>query len=72
MDAIQQQRMAQANRRTMQVRLDGVEAALRRLTSSEYGQCMACEEEIGYARLQAQPEAPFCIDYQNNRETRNA
>jgi DnaK suppressor protein len=72
MDAMQQQSMVQANRRTAQTRLTRIEAALRRHGSEEYGLCVGCEEEIGYARLKAQPEAPFCIDCQGNRETRGA
>ena len=72
MDAMQQQSMVQANRRTAQTRLTRVESALRRHASNEYGACMRCEEEIGYARLKAQPEALFCIDCQSHQETRNA
>jgi DnaK suppressor protein len=72
MDAMQQQSMVQANRRTSQTRLNRIEAALRRHANDEYGLCMECEEKIGYARLNAQPEAPFCIDCQTNKETRNA
>lgn len=72
MDAMQQQSMVQANRRTSQTRLTRIEAALRRHANEEYGLCMGCEEEIGYARLKAQPEAPFCINCQSKRETRNA
>lgn len=72
MDALQQQSMVQANRRTTQTRLARIEAALRRHTSNEYGPCLGCEEDIGYARLRAQPEAPFCINCQSNRETRCA
>jgi len=72
MDAMQQQSMAQANRRTAQNRLARVEAALRRYDSDAYGLCVECAEEIGYARLLAQPEAPLCIDCQNNREARDA
>ncbi len=70
MDAMQQQSMVQANRRTTQTRLTRIESALRRHASNEYGLCVGCEEEIGYARLQAQPEAPFCIDCQISKETR--
>jgi len=72
MDALQQQSMVQANRRTARNRLNRIEAALRRYDNREYGLCVECEEEIGYARLKAQPEAPFCIDCQNNREVRDA
>ena len=71
MDAMQQQSMVQANRRTAQTRLTRIEAALRRYDGDEYGLCVECEEEIGYARLKAQPEAPFCIGCQSNREGRD-
>ena len=71
MDAMQQQSMVQANRRTAQTRLTRIEAALRRYDGAEYGLCVECEEEIGYARLKAQPEAPFCIGCQGNREGRD-
>ena len=72
MDAMQQQSMVQANRRTAQTRLTRVEAALRRYGHDEYGLCVECEEDIGYARLKAQPEAPLCIECQENREMNNA
>jgi DnaK suppressor protein len=70
MDAMQQQSMVQANRRTAQTRLTRIETALRRCANDDYGLCANCEEEIGYARLKAQPEAPFCIDCQSHTETR--
>ena len=70
MDAMQQQSMVQANRRTAQTRLTRIAAALRRHASGEYGLCMECEEQIGYPRLKAQPEAPFCINCQGSREAR--
>lgn len=70
MDAMQQQSMVQANRRTARNRLTRVDSALRRYDDEEYGLCVACEEEIGYARLKARPESPFCIGCQSNRETR--
>jgi DnaK suppressor protein len=50
--------------------LERIEAALRRHANDEYGCCVECEEEIGNARLKAQPEAPFCIDCQGKREAR--
>jgi DnaK suppressor protein len=70
MDAMQQQSMVQANRRTARTRLARIEAALERYDADEYGLCVACEEEIGYARLEARPETPFCITCQGKRETR--
>lgn len=72
MDAMQQQSMVQANRRTAQTRLTRIEAALRRYENNDYGLCVECEEEIGYARLKAQPEALFCINCQGTKEARNA
>lgn len=68
MDAMQQQSMVQANRRTAQTRLKRVETALRRYEQDEYGLCANCEEDISYARLKAHPEAPFCIDCQSSKE----
>jgi DnaK suppressor protein len=70
MDAMQQQSMVQANRAAMQRRLQQVRAALRRFDEDEYGVCAACGEEIGYGRLEAQPETPFCIGCQSAREQR--
>ena len=70
MDAMQQQSMVQANRAGMQRRLQQVRGALRRFDEGEYGVCAACGEEIGYVRLEAQPEAPFCIGCQGAREQR--
>ncbi len=70
--AMQQQSMLQANRRTARIRLARMESALRRHASGEYGSCAACEEEIGYARLKAQPEAAFCFECQESREVRGA
>lgn len=72
MDAMQQQSMVQANRRTVQARLARIEAALRRHAVDAYGFCSECDEDIPYARLKVQPEAPFCIACQNSKEQRNA
>lgn len=68
MDAMQQQSMVQANRRAAQQRLLQVEAAQRRFADDEYGACLECGETVGYARLKAQPEAPFCLTCQTQRE----
>ena len=64
MDALQQQAMAQANRRQLQVRLRRCEAALEAIERDEYGLCRRCEEPIPIARLEAMPEAPFCVHCQ--------
>jgi len=67
-DAIQQQRMAQANRESLALRAKQVHAALARLAQGSYGACVSCEENVGYARLKARPETPFCIACQTRRE----
>ncbi len=46
--------------------LQKIEAALTRLESGVYGTCVGCGRAISEERLEAIPEAPFCIDCQNN------
>ena len=70
MDALQQQSMSQANRMDAAIRLEQFKAALNRIGTEDFGCCVECDEEIDYARLQARPEAPFCIDCQGSRERR--
>lgn len=67
MDALQRQAMAQANRQQVQVRLRRCEAALEAIERDEYGLCRRCEEPIAIARLEAMPEAPFCVECQQGR-----
>lgn len=69
-DALQQQKMAQAGKRNQQRRLAQADAALRRLEAGEYGACLSCDEPISQARLTARPEAPFCLSCQSHRETK--
>ena len=53
MDAIQQQKMIEANRHAQGARLQLVRSALRRFEEDEYGDCMNCGECVGFARLKA-------------------
>ena len=64
MDAMQQQAMAKATRHKAQLRLTRCKAALSAFDRDEYGLCRKCEEPIGYRRLSAKPEAPFCLQCQ--------
>lgn len=64
MDAIQQQKMAEASRRNLQMRLGQVGVAIEALQRDEYGICRSCDEPIGYRRLDARPESPFCVQCQ--------
>ena len=69
MDAIQQQQMTKANRSTCEVKLRQVKASLELIGKDEYGFCRSCEEPIGYPRLKARPEAPYCLSCQGARES---
>jgi len=68
MDAMQQQAMAKATRQKAQLRLSQCKAALSAFDRDEYGLCRKCEEPIGYPRLSAKPEAPFCLTCQRGMD----
>lgn len=70
MDAIQQQHMSQAGAASLDLRLQQVTSALAAVASGTYGQCRRCEEPIGYKRLKAKPETPFCVRCQSESEKR--
>lgn len=67
-DAIQQQKMAQAEQGRARLRLQAVQAALERVEDEEYGFCCQCGEPVGYKRLWARPESPFCVPCQEMLE----
>jgi DnaK suppressor protein len=68
MDAIQQQQMAVANREQSTLLRKLVTTALLRVKSGEYGYCLQCGEPIAFARLEAQPFTPNCLDCQSATE----
>lgn len=68
MDAMQQQAIAKATRQKAQLRLSQCKAALSSFDRDEYGMCRKCEEPIGYPRLSAKPEAPFCLACQRGAD----
>jgi DnaK suppressor protein len=68
MDAIGQQQMSKASRQTMKTRLSQIRASIEAHKKGKYGECRSCEEPIGYPRLKARPEAPFCLSCQDSRE----
>lgn len=70
MDAIQQQSMVKAGRRNLTRRASQVAAALAAIDRGEYGVCRRCEEPVGYARLKARPETPYCLQCQGRAEDR--
>lgn len=56
----------------MRNQLTEVEKALIRIEQGEYGYCELTGEEIGIARLEAQPLASLCVEAQEMREKRLA
>lgn len=64
MDAIQQQQMALNAKKQIEINLELLEQALKRLERDEYGVCLSCEGPIEEKRLLAKPEAPFCTKCQ--------
>ncbi len=70
MDAIQQQEMTKASRATLDTKLLQIDASLEAYRKGTYGECRSCEDAIGYHRLKARPEAPFCLSCQDRRERR--
>jgi RNA polymerase-binding transcription factor DksA len=52
--------------------LRDIEAALARIDSGEYGQCVDCEEAIDERRLLAYPAAVRCARCQQDFETRRS
>jgi len=67
-DALQQQKLAQASRRQQELELGQVRVALAAVAAGEYGYCRSCEEPIGYRRLSARPHSAFCLRCQSGRE----
>lgn len=64
-DALQQQHMAMARRRRVEVQLQQILSALERMKSGTYGACIKCGEPIALARLRARPEALVCLECQS-------
>jgi DnaK suppressor protein len=68
MDAIQHQQMSKANRKQDEILLKDIITAFERIKADEYGYCLQCGEAIGFARLQVQPQAIYCIACQSSLE----
>ncbi len=69
-DAIQQQHMSAAGKRSLERRLQQAKRALSAIDNGSYGDCAEFEEPIGYARLTARPETPLCLSCQRGNEAR--
>ena len=51
-------------REAAEASLHDVERALQRLEKGTYGVCLVCEEPIADGRLEAKPEAEYCVEHQ--------
>ncbi len=60
-DAIQQQKMAEAELRRNALRVKQVAVAINGF-EDDFGWCKRCGEPIGYRRLKARPETPCCVE----------
>jgi len=69
-EAIQLQKMNNANRVRAKARLQLVMTALEKIESDEelYGLCGECGEDIGQRRLEVRPESPLCLSCQSELE----
>lgn len=59
-DAMLNQEMAKAAHLRMEQRLVLLHEARKRMADGCYGRCLRCDQDIDFARLDAQPEATHC------------
>jgi DnaK suppressor protein len=71
MDALQGQAMSKEQGRRRELELQKISAALRRIESGDYGDCLACDEPIAIKRLTLDPAATLCIDCASARESQH-
>jgi len=50
--------------RRQDAELREIDDALERMRTGDYGRCETCDEPVPFARLQARPEARFCIRHE--------
>lgn len=62
MDAIGQKSINDHALNNAKLKLQKIEAALKRIEEDEYGYCVECGDEITEKRLNAVPESPQCVE----------
>ena len=70
MDAIQQQAIAKAAARLVDMERQRIQSALARMRIDEYGYCIICEEDIAEGRLQFDPSVMTCISCAEEKEAK--
>ena len=67
-DSLQQQNMAIFSNSRATMRLKKVKSAIQSIALNEYGFCQKCGLDIGYARLETQPETSLCFGCQDKAD----
>ncbi|HSG30883.1 MAG TPA: TraR/DksA C4-type zinc finger protein [Thermodesulfobacteriota bacterium] len=62
MDAMQSQAIAVESQRRREIRIQRIDAALKRIDEDDFGYCTHCGLEIDPKRLEFDPSALLCID----------
>ncbi len=70
MDALQIQEMNLATKRRRDRELVGLDLALKRIETDEYGVCQDCGDDINIKRLEIDLAAPRCIKCASAHESR--
>lgn len=65
MEAIQAKSISESNLKQKRMRLQRLEAALKRIERGTFGLCSVCEEDIPEKRLKIAPESTVCMDCLN-------
>lgn len=68
MDALQVRGMEQLSRGQLEIRRQQIEAAIAAIEAGTFGLCRHCKGPISLLRLEALPEAPFCMTCQERFE----
>ena len=66
-DAMQAQKMAQAQKQRATVRLERVQNVLATAQQPDFGCCGDCEEPIAFKRLLARPDSVLCVECTQER-----
>ncbi len=67
MAAMQDQAMALETERRRAQELKRIEAALHRVETGDYGNCLGCDDELPDRRLELDPAATLCVDCAKGR-----
>ncbi|MCK5883512.1 MAG: TraR/DksA C4-type zinc finger protein [Bacteriovoracaceae bacterium] len=68
MEAINEKSIVEANLRKTKLRLERLNAALDRVDTESFGECVICEGPIPMNRLRVLPESTVCVDCLNNSD----